>query len=148
VTTFKMTSSSQPITQWGTNTEKNINETLHTSNVNSNSSHAEPAVRNRRKPNRNNVSRRDYHNAVGRLGSDNDLDDDLTVRSRTTLSQARTTKGEHERRRLRRHLKRKSRVPGHVQFTKWMHTESKNRIYQTATFRGGILLTGLQTPLR
>jgi hypothetical protein len=109
---FKMTSPSQLTAQWGTNTEKHINETHHPSNVNPNTAHVESAVRNRGKPDRNNVSRRDYHNAVGRLGSD---DDDQTIRSRTTLNQARTTKSEHERRRLRRHLKRKSRIPGHVQ---------------------------------
>jgi hypothetical protein len=35
-----------------------------------------------------------------------------------------------------------------VQFTKWMHTESKNRMYRTTTFGCGILLTRLQIPLR
>jgi hypothetical protein len=143
-----MTSPSQPAAQWGPNTEKHIDETLHTANGAGNTAHVESAVRNRRKPDKNNVSRRDYHNAVGRLGSDDDDDDDQTIRSRSSLNQARTTKSEHERRRLRRHLKRKSRIPGHVQFTKWMHTESKNRIYRTTTFGGGILLTGLQTSSR
>jgi hypothetical protein len=142
-----MSSPSQPRPKWGTNTEKHINETPHTPNRNTNSSYVESDVRNRRKSDRNNVSRRNYHNAVGRLGS-NDDDDQTTISRTTTFNQVRTTIGEDERRRLRRHLKRKSRIPGHVQFTKWMHTESKNRMYGATTFSYGRLLTGLQIPLR
>jgi hypothetical protein len=141
-----MSFASQPITQWGTNTEKHINETPHTPNRNANSSHVESALRNGRKPDRNNVSRRNYHNAVERLSSQDD--DDRTTITRTILNQARTTTSEDERRKLRRHLKRKSKIPGHVQFTKWMHTESKNRMYRTTAFGCGILLIGLQIPLR
>jgi hypothetical protein len=60
--------------------------------------------------------RRTYGNVVGRLGAKDD-DSTETEGARNGVS----------RRRIRERLKEKEKVPGHVQWIKWMHSEGKNR---------------------
>jgi hypothetical protein len=63
----------------------------------------------------NNV-RRAYGNAVGNLGR---RDDDSTG--------TETTRNGISRRHIRKRLKEKEKIPGHVQWIKWMNSEWKNR---------------------
>lgn len=63
----------------------------------------------------NNV-RRAYANAVGNLGG---RDDDSTG--------TETTRNGISRRHIRKRLKEKEKIPGHVQWIKWMNSEWKNR---------------------
>jgi aquaporin related protein len=60
--------------------------------------------------------RRAYGNAVGNLGG---RDDDSTG--------TETTRNGISRRHIRKRLKEKEKIPGHVQWIKWMNSEWKNR---------------------
>jgi aquaporin related protein len=60
--------------------------------------------------------RRKYGNAIGPLGVG---DDDST--------ETGGTRDGVSRRRIRERLKEKEKVPGHVQWIKWMHSDWKNR---------------------
>lgn len=86
------------------------------SNGDMSSSHVEPSLRARKVP-----ERREYHNSIGRMGameedSDSPSSEGFNNRSRS----------HHDRMQIRRRLKQKSKIPGHVKWTKWMHSEWKN----------------------
>lgn len=59
---------------------------------------------------------RTYVNAVGRLGG---KDDNSPATDGTSNGVSR--------RRIRERLKEKEKIPGHVQWIKWMHSDWKNR---------------------
>lgn len=67
---------------------------------------------------RNNISnvRRTYGNAVGNLGARDDESTETAEASKDVF-----------RNHIRRRLKEKEKIPGHVQWIKWMHSEWKNR---------------------
>jgi hypothetical protein len=78
-----------------------------------------------------NMARRNYGDPISRMRSDDDFTLHEGVSSKdsypslkTKDSKAQLTKEETRRRIKQKH---KSKIPGHVKWTKWMHTESKNR---------------------
>lgn len=77
-------------------------------------------LRERRKIGRNDISRRDFNNTIG--GSGYDQNDTNTVASGQNSNTA------HRRKEIRRRLKHKhNHVAPKVRWTKFMHSETKNR---------------------
>lgn len=83
-----------------------------------------PSLRARRVP--ENVRRKKYRNAVGRMYVDDD-DDDESYR-RPSTNRLGHSISHHDRMKIRRRIKQKSqKIPGHVKWVKWMNSDSKNR---------------------
>ena len=107
--------------------EKRINE------AQTNGQHVENSGMRARRQNldRNHISLRDYDRAIG--GADWD-DDGVEIAgvsssaSRPSL-RSRSHNSHHERKHIRRRLKQKhkSKIPEHVKWTQWIHSDSKNR---------------------
>jgi len=83
-------------------------------------------LRERRKIDRNDISRRDFNNTIGGSGYDqNDTNDTNTVASGQNSNTA------HRRKEIRRRLKHKhNHVAPKVRWTKFMHSETKNREFR------------------
>jgi len=119
--------------------EKDLNQTYMDGNLNENSAQKSSGVRAR---NVNPVARRQYGNAIGHLG---EKDDGYSTPSEATWEDSqRSTR--RQRQQARKRLREKQKVPGHVQWVKWMHSEWKNRKYYLA--RCGPQLIECQTLLR
>jgi hypothetical protein len=105
--------------------EKDLNQTYMDGNLNENLTQDSSGVRAR---NINPVAGKQYGNAIGRLREKDD--EDSTASGTTEDHYQRTT---HRRReRVRKRLREKQKVPGHVQWVKWMNSEWKNCKYWEA----------------
>lgn len=89
-------------------------------NGDASSSHIEPGMRARRVP--DGPVRRNYHNAVGRMG---EMDDESNSPGSEGFNGR--SRSHHDRMQIRIRLKQKGKIPGHVKWMKWMNSESKNR---------------------
>jgi hypothetical protein len=71
---------------------------------------------------------RSYGNAIGRLAGNNS-DAESTSSQNETIHDLRSTntRSRTDRIRIRRKLKQKSKIPGHVAWMKWMNSDAKNR---------------------
>lgn len=78
-----------------------------------------------------NMARRNYGDLISRIRSDDDLTLHGGVSSKDSYPslKAKDSKAQLTKTEIRRRIKQKhkSKIPGHVKWTKWMHTESKNR---------------------
>jgi len=79
------------------------------------------------------IAHRNYDDPIGRKESEDNYTLHGGVSSQDSYpslnakdSRAQLTKNEIRRRIKQKH---KSKIPGHVKWTKWMHTESKNRTF-------------------
>lgn len=102
--------------------EKDLNQTYMDGNFNEKLRQESSGVRAR---NVNPVARSQYENAIGRLREKDD--EDSTVSGATEDDSQRTTHRQMQWDRKR--LREKQKIPGHVQWVKWMHSEWKNRKY-------------------
>ena len=89
--------------------------------------------------NQNHYARRTYGNAVGKLGAEDDG-------SAETADTSHHSHHHIRRRRIREHIREKQKIPGHVQWIKWMHSDWKNR--KLFSLQTGLVLTALQIRLR
>jgi hypothetical protein len=75
------------------------------------------------------VSRHNYGNAIDDLGRNDSDDESMSTQIETNNGLGSTHRRHNrDRRHIRRKLKQKSTIPGHVAWTKWMNSNAKNRM--------------------